>query len=263
MLRVRSPAAQRRRPFQQHYRGYRWAGPYRPSPHRPVLLRPYAATYNNRPAHPKDVTGSGTAADPYTLQAGARLTSIPNYVTTDTYVQITGSGMLGCDLGNGHFNTTGCTIAGQGVCIYMNSGDWSSSGTGTIMCATFNNAGTASGSFSGMTSTPLAGFAYFQPVSNESVISITGNGGFSISGTVYAPNALVDAGGNGASSMWLLQVSRMMKAHGTRQHHYNGPPLRRASLLIERSRSSPRLRPERSHFRSGFCAPTAQSAASG
>ena len=85
-----------------------------------------------------------------------------------------------------------------------------------------------------MTSGPLAGFTYFQPPSNTNDVQFTGNTGFSMTGTMYAPNALLDAGGNATlTNIGSQFVSRMMKAHGNGDItiNYQGPAAAKTRVL--------------------------------
>lgn len=208
-----------------------------PTPDPFAYLQPYAAsTYSNLPrVGAGAVEGSGTASDPYVFETGKTYTSIPNFTGNSIFVKISGSGMIGFDLGdNKNFNATGCTISGQNICIYMNSGQWSCAGTGCVMCGSFNSQGTATGSFTGMNSTPLQGFVFFQPPSNTQDIQVVGNGGFSVTGTVYAPGALIQVGGNGTLQDFGSQyVSRMMKGNGNGNItvNYKGPNAAKTRVL--------------------------------
>jgi hypothetical protein len=195
-----------------------------------------ASTFAALPTENKNfVTGSGSATDPYIFQAGYTYTSIPNFTGNSNYIKITGSGMIGFDIGNNsNLDLTGCTISGTNVCIYMNSGQLTCAGTGCVMCGSFNSSGTATGDFTGLTSGPLSGFVYYQPKANTNEVKITGNGGFSATGTFYCPSALVDVGGNGNlgnfGSQW---VSSMMKANGNGNItiNYSGPNVAATRLL--------------------------------
>jgi hypothetical protein len=209
-----------------------------PTPDPFAYLQSYvAAQYSALPsATAANVTGSGTPGNPYIFKTGYTYTSIPNFRGNNTFIQIRGTGMIGFDLGSsGALDLTGCTIAGQGVCIYMNSGSFGCQGTGCIMCGSYNTrTGTPSGSFSGLTSGPMSGFVYYQPPSNTNIVRLTGNGGFSAQGTFYAPNAAADIGGNAAlgnfGSQW---VSNMIFSHGNGNVtiNYVGPATAKTRVL--------------------------------
>jgi Flp pilus assembly protein TadG len=206
-----------------------------PTPDPLAYLQPYAAqTFNSLPTADKSsVTGSGTAGDPYILQAGTTYTSLPKFTGNSNYIQIQGSGMLGLDTG-GAVDVTGCTISGTGVCIYLNSGNLTCAGTGMVMCGSFDLNGNASGDFTGLTSTPLMGFVYYQPPTNTNDVKLTGNAGFSATGTFYAPTATTDIGGNATlgnfGSQW---VSNMIFTHGNGNLtiNYSGPAIAKTRLL--------------------------------
>jgi hypothetical protein len=206
-----------------------------PTPDPLAYLQPYAKqTFNAlTDANKNDVTGSGTAGDPYVLKAGSSYSSLPKFTGNSTYIQIQGSGMVGWDTG-ATIDLTGCTISGTGVCIYMNSGNIKSAGTGTVMSGGWDSSGNPTGNFTGLTSGPLMGFVFYQPPTNTNDVQLTGNGGFSATGTFYAPTATVDIGGNATlgnfGSQW---VSNMIFSHGNGNVtiNYSGPAVAKTRLL--------------------------------
>jgi Flp pilus assembly protein TadG len=211
-----------------------------PTPDPFAYLQPYAtATFNALPTlGASDVTGSGTAADPIILKAGNTYTSLPSLA--GNYVQIQGTGMLGIDIGNGNakayqVDLTGSTISSNGAMIYLNSGTLSAKGSGTAWAGSFDSSGALSATpFTGITSGPLKGFAFWQPPGNANGITFQGNGSMNLSGTVYAPNSIIVVGGNGSTDQIASQMvaaSMQGNGNGNVKINYNGPPAAKTRVL--------------------------------
>jgi Flp pilus assembly protein TadG len=204
-----------------------------PTPDPLAYLQPCAKqTFSSLPTT-SIVLGSGTSSAPYLLVAGFTYTSLPNFTGNNTFIQIVGSGMVGLDTG-GAIDLTGCTISGTGVCLYLKSGNLTCAGTGMVMCGGWDLGGNPSGSFTGLTSGPLTGFVFYQPPTNTNDVKLTGNAGFSATGTFYAPSATTDIGGNATlgnfGSQW---VSNMIFSHGNGNLtiNYQGPAVAKTRLL--------------------------------
>jgi len=102
-------------------------------------------------------------------------------------IQVSGKGNLILNPGlyylTGDFSATGQgTISGSGVMIYMKSGAVSFTGQGNITISP-----PASGAYAGM--------ALFVDRSNNKSVSVTGNSGSSITGTIYAPDSQITVTG--------------------------------------------------------------------
>jgi Flp pilus assembly protein TadG len=88
--------------------------------------------------------------------------------------------------GGGLSLTGNASLTGSGVMIYNDSSG------GTISLA-----GNGSVHLSPMTTGPYAGITLYQAPSNTNDVTITGNGNFSITGTIYTAGATVKLAGNG------------------------------------------------------------------
>jgi Flp pilus assembly protein TadG len=145
--------------------------------------------------------------------------------TTNTYILTPGS--FG---GSGHPKLPnfqqGATVIfkqasyGNGGIYYLTAGGFASNGANLIMDSNtsggmmFYNAGTGSSdslsisgnstgtvSLGGLTSGLYQGILYFQARGATEPVSITGNGNFSMEGTIYTPSGSLKITGNGASSV--------------------------------------------------------------
>ncbi len=148
-------------------------------------------------------TGSGTV----TLQPG-------NYIINGN-LSNTGSGNLVLGAGNytigGNFTTTGSGALTLGSGLYTIGGNLSLTGSGTLTGSnvTFYTLGssTVTGSGSEVLTAPTSGtyngVLFYQPPSDTSGMSITGSGGSTIQGIVYAPGAPLTLTGSGSMTVSL------------------------------------------------------------
>lgn len=77
------------------------------------------------------------------------------------------------------------TVVGQGVTLIINSGELDIAGNGSVV-------------FTPPSSGSYANIVIAQPPSNRTGMSLAGNGNLSVSGTIYAPRALLTLVGNSA-----------------------------------------------------------------
>jgi hypothetical protein len=109
---------------------------------------------------------------------------------------------------NGPFSINGnpsTSVAGSGVMIFIDAN------------ASLKIAGNGSVALSPPTSGVYQNITFFQSRNNSSEVDITGNGSFSLSGTIYAPDATVSATGNGdtlASQIIAYQVQNKGAGNG-------------------------------------------------
>jgi hypothetical protein len=152
----------------------------------------------------------------YTLTPG-RFTQgqIPNFGQKDTVIfgQASLSAGLPADqqgvyyLDNAGFSSQGATIkmdplSTGGMLLY-------NAPSGSDQGASINITGNANGSvtMNALASGPYEGIAIWQDRAATQSMSISGNGQFTISGTVYAANALLTATGNGATTSSYVDTS--------------------------------------------------------
>jgi hypothetical protein len=111
----------------------------------------------------------------------------------------------------GGFSVSGnASVSGKGVMIYNESGALSITGNGVV-------------DLSPPTAGEYKGMSYFQSRSNTATALIAGNGLFNVTGTVYVPNGLFDAQGNGDVSIAGQVVAWQMKAGGLGDININWP----------------------------------------
>jgi uncharacterized delta-60 repeat protein len=161
---------------------------------------------------PAATTGVAAVTDPMTGLKGPGTTGMTNYgavsYTSGTqtlcpgiYTSIKASGTASLTLNpgiyiieGGGFTVTGkASVNGTGVLIY-NTGSNYPNNTGSFGGLTISGSGTVS--LSAMTTGTYAGIVIFQPAANTRAISLTGNAANGLTGTVYAPAALLTLGGN-------------------------------------------------------------------
>jgi hypothetical protein len=160
-------------------------------------------------------TGSGTL----TLTAG-------NYVITGNLTN-TGSGKLVLGAGNytigGNFSSTGSSSLTLGSGMYAVGGNLNLTGSGTLTgsSVTFYDQGSATLTGSGNmnvtapTSGTYSGVLIYQPSSDTSGVSITGSGGDTIQGIVYAPGAPLTLTGSGSMTVSLDIIVDSLKETGS------------------------------------------------
>lgn len=135
----------------------------------------------------------------YTLGPGT-YHNLPNFSQGDVVIfQQASAGNGGIFyLANGGFNSQGATIkmdtnTSGGMMMY-NAG----TGTSDAIKITGNPAGSVN--ITPLTDGPYTGLSFFQARNAPETMHIAGNGNFTIQGTLYASNALLDITGNGALS---------------------------------------------------------------
>ncbi len=148
-------------------------------------------------------TGSGTL----TLSAG-------NYIINGN-LSNTGSGNLVLGNGNytigGNFTTTGSGALTLGSGLYVVGGNLSLTGSGALTApnVTFYTEGSSTVTGSGSevltapTSGPYDGVLFYQPSSDTNAMSLTGSGGSTIQGILYAPGAALTLTGSGSMTVSL------------------------------------------------------------
>jgi Flp pilus assembly protein TadG len=141
----------------------------------------------------------------YTLTPGS-FTNLPNFTSKDTVIfQQASAGNGGIYyLASGGLTANGAilqmdTTTSGGIMIY-NAGTGQNDG--------INIAGNSSSStiLSGLTSGIYTGLLFFQARNAPEDLSITGNGNFTMTGTIYAADATVKAAGNGSNNTIASQI---------------------------------------------------------
>jgi hypothetical protein len=170
------------------------------------------STTGNATLSPAGVTGVAFVADPLAGLHGPNPTGLTNFgsvsYTSGThplypgiYTQIKASGTASLTLTSGTY-----LIEGGGFTV---TGSASVSSCGVLIYNTGSNYPASGGSFGGITlggngtvnltapaSGTYAGLVIFQPPANTRAISLSGNAAQGLSGTVYAPAALLSLSGN-------------------------------------------------------------------
>jgi hypothetical protein len=134
------------------------------------------------------------AAAPTTDPSTGVITYYPGYYATDpkfgnnNYILQPGLYYMGGGFSiSGNASSSVSSVPGSGVMIFIGpSGSLNVSGQGSV---TLSPLPPGSGIYAGLT--------FFQSRSDSTMVQITGNGMFNITGTIYAPDATVSATGNG------------------------------------------------------------------
>jgi Flp pilus assembly protein TadG len=141
----------------------------------------------------------------YTLTPGT-FTNLPNFTSTDTVI------FQQASAGNGgiYYLASGGLTA-NGAILQMDpnsSGGMMIYNAGTGQNDKISIAGNSGSStiLTGLTSGTYAGMVIFQARNAPEDLSITGNGNFTMTGTIYAPDATVKAAGNGSNNTVASQV---------------------------------------------------------
>jgi uncharacterized repeat protein (TIGR01451 family) len=169
---------------------------------------------------PAAVTGIAPVANPLACLTGPSASGLTNYgavccntgshtLNPGIYSSIRASGNACLTLnpgiyiieGGGVTVTGGASIAGSGVMIYNTSSNYPSS-TGSYGGITLSGKG--SFSLTAPTSGQYAGVVLFQPSANTRAISLSGNAAAGLTGTIYAPAALLYASGNASVNAALV-----------------------------------------------------------
>lgn len=161
-----------------------------------------------KPAAGTMTTKNKSGAKTYTLTPGS-YSNLPNFGTGDTVILQQG-GIYYID-GGGLTSTGGATIK------------MDTSTTGGVMIYNAPKSGAQSNSInisggsvtlSPLTSGPYAGILFFQERTSSVSMSIQGQGGFNITGTFYAANALLSVTGQGNNTIGSQYVSRTLSMSG-------------------------------------------------
>jgi Flp pilus assembly protein TadG len=150
------------------------------------------------------VNGTG-GAKTYTLTPGT-FTNLPNFTSKDTVI------FKQASAGNGgiYYLASGGLTANSAI-LQMDpntSGGMMIYNAGTGQNDGISIAGNSGSStiLSGLTSGTYAGMLFFQARNASEDLSITGNGNFTMTGTIYAAGATLKAAGNGANNTVASQV---------------------------------------------------------
>ncbi len=135
-------------------------------------------------------------------------------------------------LASGGFNSTGASITmatgeSGGVLIY-------NAGTGTGDSITISGSSKGTVNLTPLTSGPYQGMVFFQARNASEGISITGNGAFSITGTLYAPQATLAVAGNGSSASigsQLISNQVSLSGNGNISNTYNQATVARTRII--------------------------------
>jgi hypothetical protein len=159
----------------------------------------YLPVPDQPPAGTMTKVSLGGGATQYTLTPGS-YSNLPNFTSGDVVIfQQASAGNGGIFyLTQGGLNSQGASLimdsnTSGGIMIY-NAG----TGNNDVIKITGNSSGTVN--LSGLTDGPYTGMTIFQARNATEPLSITGNGSFTITGTIYAAGALLTASGNGSVS---------------------------------------------------------------
>jgi hypothetical protein len=181
-------------------------------------------TSGNATLSPAATTGVAAVADPLAGLTGPGTAGLTNYgaasfskgahtLSPGIYTQISASGNASLTLSpglylieGGGFTVTGnASVTGAGVTVYNTSSNYPSN-TGSYGGITLS--GNGSFSLSAPTAGQYAGIVIFQARANTRAMSLSGNAAAGLSGTVYAPAALLYVSGN-ASLQGALDVNEL------------------------------------------------------
>ncbi len=156
------------------------------------------------------VTNLGPGSKQYTLTPGY-YSKLPNFTTGDVVILQQG-GIY--SITGGGFKSTGATIkmdpdSSGGVMIYNNP---SGSAESDVIAITGNAAGTVN--LSALTEGPYAGILLWQKRKATQSLSVAGGGSFTLLGTFYAANALLNVTGNGDAVIGSQYISRTLSLGG-------------------------------------------------
>ena len=173
----------------------------------PVPPVPPNGTIRSRPL--------GQGNKEYTLSPG-RHTNLPNFNAGDVVIlqQASANGEGIYYIAGGGLKSTGASIVmdsgtSGGVMIYN---DPASSALSEQIQITGNSSGTVN--LSGLTSGPYAGMLLWQRRSATQQLSVAGGGNFSLTGTFYAANALLQVTGSGDAVIGSQYISRKLNLGG-------------------------------------------------
>ncbi len=188
------------------------------------------STSGNATLSPAAITGVNPVTDPLAGLTGPSTSGLTNYgvvsyssgsytLNPGIYTSIKASGKASLTLnpgvylieGGGLTVTGNASITGTGVMIYNTSSNYPSS-TGSYGGITLSGNGTFT--LSAPTSGPYAGIVIFQPSANTRAISLSGNAASGLTGTIYAPAALVYVGGNANVSGALVVNELSLSGNG-------------------------------------------------
>lgn len=167
----------------------------------------------NATVSPAATTGVAVVADPLAGLHGPSTTGMTNYGSVSlsghststinpgiySSIKVSGNASLTLNPGiylieGGGFTVSGnASVTGSGVMIYNTGSNYPNNG-GSFGGITLSGNGTFN--LSAPTSGTYAGIVLFQPAANTRAISLNGNAATGLTGTVYAPAALLTLGGN-------------------------------------------------------------------
>jgi len=181
---------------------------------------PSNSSNNNKTIQPgtyTSITNSGNGN--MTLAAG-------NYTITGNLTN-SANGSLTLGAGNytigGNFSTSGNGAVTIGAGEYIIGGNLSLQGNGaltgsgvTFFIASGSNTVVGNGNMnlSAPTSGPYSGLLYYEPLSNNNGVSLTGNGGDNVQGIMYMPGAPVTLAGNGNLTVSLDLIADSISSTG-------------------------------------------------
>jgi hypothetical protein len=156
---------------------------------------------------------SGLTVQQVNRSGGGAITLYPGIYNSQ--VSFTGNDVVVMTPGiyyfNNGFSVSGnASLTGTGVTMYMNGGALSITGNGSV-------------DLSPPTTGDYKGISYFQSHTDTATALIAGNGLYNVTGTVYVPNAIFDAQGNGDVSISGQVVSWQMVAGGNGNININWP----------------------------------------
>ncbi len=146
-------------------------------------------------------------------------------VKDDVSLTLTPGGIYDIEGGGFIFNSTGA-LTGSGVLIYNNPS------AGLNQFVNIAPQGSGSVNLSPLTTGPYQGLTIMQNRTATTQVRITGNGNVNITGTVYAPNALVQVTNNDDPNLGSQYMSRTLVIQGNGQSTLSQTPQPSHTRLI-------------------------------
>lgn len=195
-------------------------GSFNGTVHTGVPPTPDPLAYLPQPSSPSDgrmtTTGIGQGNHRYVLTPG-RYRNLPTFNVGDEVVlQQASAGNNGIFyIDGGGFTSTGASItmdsSTTGGVMIFNSPANSAQSQGINISG--NSAGTVN--LKALDSSIYAGILFFQNRTAAQSMSVTGNGSFSLKGTFYLANALLQVTGNGTATIGSQYISRLLNMSGS------------------------------------------------
>jgi hypothetical protein len=227
--------------------GFEITGGYTGTLHGPVTtdVPPTPDPLSYLPTPPVPAAGQmtttplGSGNKKYTLTPG-RYTNLPNFNSGDQVVlkQASANGVGGIYyIDGGGMKSTGANITMDpgtygGVMIYNNP-----SGTSLSQQIQITGNSTGTVNLSALTDGPYAGMLLWQSRTATQQMSISGSGNFTLSGTFYAPNAMLAITGGGNAIIGSQYISRALSLGGngniTINYTNSGTARIREATLVE------------------------------